>query len=85
MFCVICIDFGVWVFNGYFEKCYVLYGGVLVKGWYSYEVGFCIVLYFIEIVVVKYGFVIELFFLLLVDYYMRVFVCVIRLLVMVKF
>ncbi|KAK4178187.1 S-adenosyl-L-methionine-dependent methyltransferase [Triangularia setosa] len=85
LLCVTCTDSGVWASNGYPEKCYALYGGVPVKGWYSHEVGLRIVLHSIETAAAKYGLAIEPLLSLSVDYYMRVFVRVTRSPAMVKF
>ncbi|KAK4197265.1 S-adenosyl-L-methionine-dependent methyltransferase [Triangularia verruculosa] len=85
LLCVTCTDSGVWASNGYPEKCYALYGGVPVKGWYSHEVGLRIILHSIETAAAKYGLAIEPLLSLSVDYYVRVFVRVTRSPAMVKF
>jgi tRNA (guanine26-N2/guanine27-N2)-dimethyltransferase len=71
---VTCTDSGVWASAGYAEKCYSLYGGVPVKGWYSHEGGLRIVLHAIETAAAKYGLAMEPLVSLSIDFYLRVFV-----------
>lgn len=74
LLCVTCTDSGVWASNGYPEKCYSLYGGIPLKGWYSHEVGLRIILHAIESSAAKYGLAMEPLLSLSIDYYTRVFV-----------
>ncbi|KAK3687319.1 S-adenosyl-L-methionine-dependent methyltransferase [Podospora appendiculata] len=74
LLCVTCTDSGVWASNGYPEKCYSLYGGVPLKGWYSHEVGLRLILHAIETSAAKYGLAIEPLLSLSIDFYLRVFV-----------
>ncbi|KAK3936281.1 S-adenosyl-L-methionine-dependent methyltransferase [Diplogelasinospora grovesii] len=74
LLCVTCTDSGVWASNGYPEKCYSLYGGVPLKGWYSHEVGLRLVLHAIESSAAKYGLAIEPLLSLSIDFYVRIFV-----------
>ncbi|KAK3319340.1 S-adenosyl-L-methionine-dependent methyltransferase [Apodospora peruviana] len=74
LLCVTCTDSGVWASNGYPEKCYSLYGGVPLKGWYSHEVGLRLILHAIETAAAKYGLAMEPLLSLSIDYYLRVFV-----------
>jgi tRNA (guanine26-N2/guanine27-N2)-dimethyltransferase len=85
LLCVTCTDSGVWASNGYPEKCYSLYGGVPVKGWYSHEVGLRLVLHAIETSAAKYGLAMEPLLSLSVDFYSRVFVKIRKSPSMVKF
>ena len=85
LLCVTCTDSGVWASNGYPEKCYSLYGGVPVKGWYSHEVGLRLVLHAIETSAAKYGLAMEPLLSLSVDFYSRVFVRIRKSPSMVKF
>ncbi|KAL2264370.1 hypothetical protein VTK26DRAFT_5796 [Humicola hyalothermophila] len=85
LLCVTCTDSGVWASNGYPEKCYSLYGGVPVKGWYSHEVGIRLILHAIETAAAKYGLAMEPLLSLSVDFYCRVFVRIRRSPSMVKF
>ncbi|KAK0643243.1 N2,N2-dimethylguanosine tRNA methyltransferase [Cercophora newfieldiana] len=71
---VTCTDSGVWASNGYPEKCYSLYGGVPLKGWYSHEAGLRIILHAIETAAAKYGLAMEPLVSLSIDFYIRVFV-----------
>ncbi|EGS21954.1 N,N-dimethylguanosine tRNA methyltransferase-like protein [Thermochaetoides thermophila DSM 1495] len=74
LLCITCTDSGVWASNGYPEKCYSLYGGIPVKGWYSHEVGLRLILHAIEAAANKYGLAMEPLLSLSVDFYCRVFV-----------
>ncbi|KAK0637188.1 S-adenosyl-L-methionine-dependent methyltransferase [Bombardia bombarda] len=74
LLCVTCTDSGVWASNGYPEKCYALYGGVPVKGWFSHEVGLRLILHAIETSAAKYGLSMEPVLSLSIDFYIRVFV-----------
>lgn len=74
LLCVTCTDSGVWASNGYPEKCYALYGGVPVKGWFSHEAGLRIVLHAIETSAAKYGLAMEPLLSLSIDFYVRIFV-----------
>ncbi|KAK3353444.1 S-adenosyl-L-methionine-dependent methyltransferase [Lasiosphaeria hispida] len=74
LLCVTCTDSGVWASNGYPEKCYSLYGGVPVKGWFSHEVGLRLILHAIETSAAKYGLAMEPLLSLSIDFYSRVFV-----------
>ncbi|KAM7220986.1 RNA methyltransferase [Rhypophila decipiens] len=74
LLCVTCTDSGVWASNGYPEKCYSLYGGIPLKGWYSHEVGLRLILHAIETSAAKYGLSMEPLLSLSIDYYTRVFV-----------
>ena len=85
LLCVTCTDSGVWASNGYPEKCYSLYGGVPVKGWYSHEVGLRLILHSIETAAAKYGLAMEPLLSLSVDFYSRVFVRIRKSPSMVKF
>ncbi|KAK4163177.1 putative N(2),N(2)-dimethylguanosine tRNA methyltransferase [Cladorrhinum sp. PSN259] len=85
LLCVTCTDSGVWASNGYPEKCFSLYGGVPLKGWYSHEVGLRIVLHSIETAAAKYGLAIEPLLSLSIDFYCRVFVRITKSPAMVKF
>lgn len=85
LLCVTCTDSGVWASNGYPEKCYSLYGGIPVKGWYSHEVGIRLILHAIETSAAKYGLAMEPLLSLSVDYYSRVFVRIRKSPSMVKF
>ncbi|KAJ4294834.1 RNA methyltransferase tRNA(m5U54)methyltransferase [Collariella sp. IMI 366227] len=85
LLCVTCTDSGVWASNGYPEKCYSLYGGVPVKGWYSHEVGIRLILHAIEASAARYGLAIEPLLSLSVDFYSRVFVRIRKSPSMVKF
>ena len=85
LLCVTCTDSGVWASNGYPEKCYALYGGVPVKGWYSHEVGIRLILHAIETSAAKYGLAMEPLLSLSVDFYSRVFVRIRKSPSMVKF
>ena len=85
LLCVTCTDSGVWASNGYPEKCYSLYGGVPVKGWYSHEAGLRLVLHSIETAAAKYGLAIEPLVSLSIDFYVRVFVRIKKSPAMVKF
>ncbi|KAK4192439.1 S-adenosyl-L-methionine-dependent methyltransferase [Podospora australis] len=85
LLCVTCTDSSVWASNGYPEKCYSLYGGVPVKGWYSHEVGLRLALYSIQTAAAKYGLAIEPLLSLSIDFYLRVFVRVTKSPAMVKF
>ncbi|KAL2127547.1 hypothetical protein VTI74DRAFT_10565 [Chaetomium olivicolor] len=85
LLCVTCTDSGVWASNGYPEKCYSLYGGVPVKGWYSHEVGIRLILHAIETSAARYGLAIEPLLSLSVDFYSRVFVRIRKSPSMVKF
>ncbi|KAK3324674.1 S-adenosyl-L-methionine-dependent methyltransferase [Cercophora scortea] len=85
LLCVTCTDSGVWASNGYPEKCYSLYGGVPLKGWYSHEVGLRLVLHAIETSAAKYGLSIEPLLSLSIDFYLRVFVRIRRSPARVKF
>jgi len=85
LLCVTCTDSGVWASNGYPEKCYSLYGGVPVKGWYSHEAGLRIVLHSIETAAAKYGLAMEPLLSLSIDFYVRVFVRIRKSPAMVKF
>ncbi|KAL2024534.1 hypothetical protein VTK56DRAFT_7577 [Thermocarpiscus australiensis] len=85
LLCVTCTDSGVWASNGYPEKCYALYGGVPVKGWYSHEVGLRLILHAIESSASKYGLAMEPLLSLSVDFYSRVFVRIRKSPSMVKF
>ncbi|KAL2141282.1 hypothetical protein VTI28DRAFT_2617 [Corynascus sepedonium] len=85
LLCVTCTDSGVWASNGYPEKCYSLYGGIPVKGWYSHEVGIRLILHAIETAAAKYGLAMEPLLSLSVDFYCRVFVRIKKSPLMVKF
>jgi len=85
LLCVTCTDSGVWASNGYPEKCYALYGGVPVKGWYSHEAGLRIVLHAIETSAAKYGLAMEPLLSLSIDFYVRIFVRIRKSPAMVKF
>ncbi|KAK1752162.1 S-adenosyl-L-methionine-dependent methyltransferase [Echria macrotheca] len=85
LLCVTCTDSGVWASNGYPEKCYSLYGGVPVKGWYSHEAGLRIVLHAIETAAAKYGLSMEPLLSLSIDFYVRIFVRIKKSPAMVKF
>ncbi|KAK4240904.1 hypothetical protein C8A03DRAFT_30982 [Achaetomium macrosporum] len=85
LLCVTCTDSGVWASNGYPEKCYALYGGIPVKGWYSHEVGIRLILHAIESSAAKYGLAMEPLLSLSVDFYSRVFVRIRKSPSMVKF
>ncbi|KAK3898254.1 S-adenosyl-L-methionine-dependent methyltransferase [Staphylotrichum tortipilum] len=85
LLCVTCTDSGVWASNGYPEKCYSLYGGVPVKGWFSHEVGLRLILHTIETSAAKYGLAMEPLLSLHIDYYCRVFVRIRKAPAMVKF
>ncbi|KAK4157326.1 S-adenosyl-L-methionine-dependent methyltransferase [Chaetomidium leptoderma] len=85
LLCVTCTDSGVWASNGYPEKCYSLYGGIPVKGWYSHEVGIRLILHAIETSAAKYGLAMEPLLSLSVDFYSRVFVRIRKSPSMVKF
>ncbi|KAL2158908.1 hypothetical protein VTH06DRAFT_2938 [Thermothelomyces fergusii] len=85
LLCVTCTDSGVWASNGYPEKCYSLYGGVPVKGWYSHEVGIRLILHAIETAAAKYGLAMEPLLSLSVDFYCRVFVRIRKAPFLVKF
>lgn len=85
LLCVTCTDSGVWASNGYPEKCYALYGGVPVKGWYSHEAGIRLILHAIEASAAKYGLAMEPLLSLSVDFYSRVFVRIRKSPSMVKF
>ncbi|KAG7287060.1 hypothetical protein NEMBOFW57_006560 [Staphylotrichum longicolle] len=85
LLCVTCTDSGVWASNGYPEKCYSLYGGIPVKGWYSHEVGIRLILHAIESSAMKYGLAMEPLLSLSVDFYSRVFVRIRKSPSMVKF
>ncbi|SPQ25205.1 09eb1ff3-ee1a-49eb-90a3-bb59ce292555 [Thermothielavioides terrestris] len=85
LLCVTCTDSGVWASNGYPEKCYSLYGGVPVKGWYSHEVGLRLILHAIETAAGKYGLAMEPLLSLSVDFYSRIFVRIRKSPSMVKF
>ncbi|EAQ87277.1 hypothetical protein CHGG_03896 [Chaetomium globosum CBS 148.51] len=85
LLCVTCTDSGVWASNGYPEKCYSLYGGIPVKGWYSHEVGIRLILHAIETSAARYGLAMEPLLSLSVDYYSRVFVRIRKSPSMVKF
>ncbi|KAK4041955.1 S-adenosyl-L-methionine-dependent methyltransferase [Parachaetomium inaequale] len=85
LLCVTCTDSGVWASNGYPEKCYSLYGGVPVKGWYSHEVGIRLILHAIETSAARYGLAMEPLLSLSVDFYSRVFVRIRKSPSMVKF
>ncbi|KAH8900037.1 N2,N2-dimethylguanosine tRNA methyltransferase [Thozetella sp. PMI_491] len=74
LLCVTCTDSGVWASNGYPEKCYSLYGGVPVKGYFSHEAGIRIILHGIETAAARYGLAIEPLLSLSIDFYIRVFV-----------
>lgn len=74
LLCVTCTDSGVWASNGYPEKCYSLYGGIPVKGFFSHEVGLRLVLHAIESSAARYGLAIEPLLSLSIDFYIRVFV-----------
>lgn len=74
LLCVTCTDSGVWASNGYPEKCYSLYGGIPLKGWYSHEVGLRLILHAIETSAAKYGLAMEPLLSLSIDYYTRLFV-----------
>ena len=75
----------VWASNGYPEKCYALYGGVPVKGWFSHEVGLRLILHAIESAAAKYGLAMEPMMSLSIDFYIRVFVRIRKSPAMVKF
>ncbi|KAK3307492.1 N2,N2-dimethylguanosine tRNA methyltransferase-domain-containing protein [Chaetomium strumarium] len=85
LLCVTCTDSGVWASNGYPEKCYALYGGIPIKGWYSHEVGIRLILHAIESSAAKYGLSMEPLLSLSVDFYSRVFVRIRKSPSMVKF
>ncbi|AEO60641.1 hypothetical protein MYCTH_2310074 [Thermothelomyces thermophilus ATCC 42464] len=85
LLCVTCTDSGVWASNGYPEKCYSLYGGIPVKGWYSHEVGIRLILHAIETAAAKYGLAMEPLLSLSVDFYCRVFVRIKKAPFLVKF
>jgi tRNA (guanine26-N2/guanine27-N2)-dimethyltransferase len=85
LLCVTCTDSGVWASNGYPEKCYSLYGGIPVKGWYSHEVGIRLILHAIETSAAKYGLAMEPLLSLSIDFYSRVFVRIRKSPSMVKF
>jgi tRNA (guanine26-N2/guanine27-N2)-dimethyltransferase len=85
LLCITCTDSGVWASNGYPEKCYSLYGGVPVKGWYSHEVGIRLILHAIEASAARYGLAMEPLLSLSVDFYCRVFVRIRRSPITVKF
>lgn len=85
LLCVTCTDSGVWASNGYPEKCYALYGGVPVKGWFSHEVGLRLILHAIESAAAKYGLAMEPMMSLSIDFYIRVFVRIRKSPAMVKF
>jgi tRNA (guanine26-N2/guanine27-N2)-dimethyltransferase len=85
LLCVTCTDSGVWASNGYPEKCYALYGGIPIKGWYSHEVGIRLILHAIESSAAKYGLAMEPLLSLSVDFYSRVFVRIRKSPSMVKF
>ncbi|KAH6855756.1 S-adenosyl-L-methionine-dependent methyltransferase [Chaetomium sp. MPI-CAGE-AT-0009] len=85
LLCVTCTDAGVWASNGYPEKCYSLYGGIPVKGWYSHEVGIRLILHAIETSAARYGLAMEPLLSLSIDYYSRVFVRIRKSPSMVKF
>ncbi|KAK1836795.1 S-adenosyl-L-methionine-dependent methyltransferase [Podospora conica] len=85
LLCVTCTDSGVWASNGYPEKCYALYGGVPVKGWFSHEVGLRLVLHSIESAAAKYGLAMEPMMSLSIDFYVRVFVRIRKSPAMVKY
>ncbi|KAK4100305.1 N2,N2-dimethylguanosine tRNA methyltransferase [Parathielavia hyrcaniae] len=85
LLCVTCTDSGIWASNGYPEKCYSLYGGIPVKGWYSHEVGLRLILHAIETSAARYGLAMEPLLSLSVDFYSRVFVRIRRSPSMVKF
>ncbi|KXX74787.1 hypothetical protein MMYC01_208703 [Madurella mycetomatis] len=85
LLCVTCTDSGVWASNGYPEKCYALYGGVPLKGWYSHEAGLRLILHAIETSAAKYGLAMEPLLSLSVDFYSRLFVRITKSPSMVKF
>jgi tRNA (guanine26-N2/guanine27-N2)-dimethyltransferase len=85
LLCVTCTDAGVWASNGYPEKCFSLYGGVPVKGWYSHEVGLRLILHAIETSAARYGLAMEPLLSLSIDFYSRVFVRIRKSPSMVKF
>lgn len=85
LLCVTCTDSGIWASNGYPEKCYSLYGGIPIKGWYSHEVGIRLILHAIETSAGKYGLAMEPLLSLSVDFYSRVFVRLRKSPSMVKF
>ncbi|KAL2148500.1 hypothetical protein VTH82DRAFT_2054 [Thermothelomyces myriococcoides] len=85
LLCITCTDSGVWASNGYPEKCYSLYGGIPVKGWYSHEVGIRLILHAIETAAGKYGLAMEPLLSLSVDFYVRVFVRIKKAPFLVKF
>ncbi|GAB1316638.1 RNA methyltransferase tRNA(m5U54)methyltransferase [Madurella fahalii] len=85
LLCVTCTDSGVWASNGYPEKCYALYGGVPLKGWYSHEAGLRLILHAIETSAAKYGLAMEPLLSLSVDFYSRMFVRITKSPSMVKF
>ncbi|KAK4125973.1 TRM-domain-containing protein [Parathielavia appendiculata] len=85
LLCVTCTDSGIWASNGYPEKCYSLYGGIPVKGWYSHEVGLRLILHAIETSAARYGLAMEPLLSLSVDFYSRVFVRIRKSPSMVKF
>ncbi|KAL2266951.1 hypothetical protein VTJ83DRAFT_4228 [Remersonia thermophila] len=85
LLCITCTDSGVWASNGYPEKCYALYGGVPVKGWYSHEVGIRLILHAVETSAARYGLAMEPLLSLSVDFYTRVFVRIRKSPITVKF
>ncbi|KAL1838236.1 hypothetical protein VTJ49DRAFT_2870 [Mycothermus thermophilus] len=85
LLCITCTDSGVWASNGYPEKCYALYGGIPIKGWYSHEVGIRLILHAVETSAARYGLAMEPLLSLSVDFYTRVFVRIRRSPITVKF
>src|SRR5579859_7237266 len=78
LLCVTCTDMSVLAGIGYPEKCFANYGGSPVKQEYTHEVAVRLVLNSIAMTAGKYGRAIEPLLCLSIDFYVRLFVRVIR-------
>ncbi|EMC92670.1 hypothetical protein BAUCODRAFT_77281 [Baudoinia panamericana UAMH 10762] len=85
LLCVTCTDSGVFASCGYSEKTYSLYGGMPIKGPHSHEGGLRLILHSIASTAAKYGLAIEPLLSLSIDFYVRVFVRVVKSAADVKF
>ncbi|KAI1079473.1 dimethylguanosine tRNA methyltransferase [Whalleya microplaca] len=85
LLCVTCTDSGVWASHGYSEKAFALYGGIPVKGFFSHEAGLRLILHGLATTAARYGLAIEPLLSLSVDYYVRIFVKIVKSPAQVKF
>ncbi|KAF2767609.1 N2,N2-dimethylguanosine tRNA methyltransferase [Teratosphaeria nubilosa] len=78
MLCVTCTDSGVWASCGYSEKTFSLYGGMPIKGAHSHEGGLRLIIQSVAATAAKYGMAIEPLLSLSIDFYVRIFIRVIK-------